>query len=74
MKSNWAWVTTDNATPPLITGVPRFHYRSTTCILPVRLQPGRTYSLWINHEKIQGFQDTAGVPALPYLLIFKTAQ
>ena len=43
-------------------------------MLPVKLQPGRTYAIWLNSENFGNFKDTAGHAAVPYLLIFKTKQ
>jgi hypothetical protein len=45
-----------------------------TCVLKVRLEPGKTYAWWLNSEKFKNFQDRAGQPAVPYLLIFRTNQ
>jgi hypothetical protein len=41
-------------------------------VLPVILQPGKVYALWINSEQFRNFVDVNGSPALPYLLIFET--
>ena len=43
-----------------------------TFVMPVALEPGRTYALWINSAKGKQFQDAQGQPAVPYLLVFKT--
>ncbi len=43
-----------------------------TFIMPVRLEPGRTYGMWLNSDKFEGFTDNTGRPAVPYLLIFQT--
>ena len=53
------------------------HYAKTdgrTCAVKVKLEPGRTYAFWLNSEKFHNFQDRAGRPAVPYLLIFQTKQ
>jgi len=39
-----------------------------TSVLPIALEPGKLYALWINHN----FRDVNGHPAVPYLLIFET--
>ncbi|MDD5596985.1 MAG: DUF4019 domain-containing protein [Victivallaceae bacterium] len=44
-----------------------------TCVLPVKLQPGKTYIIRINPPEFNSFRDTAGNPAIPYLLVFQTA-
>ena len=43
-----------------------------TCVIPVKLQPGRTYVLWFNTGKFNNFRDTAGNPSVPYMLVFET--
>ena len=43
-----------------------------TCVLPVRLAPNRTYAIWINSTTLQRFRDMTGLPAVPYLLVFRT--
>ena len=44
-----------------------------TCIVPVQLEPGRTYVLWFNKGKFNSFRDTQNNPAVPYLLVFRTS-
>jgi RNA polymerase sigma-70 factor (ECF subfamily) len=51
---------------------PRYMDDKRTCVLPVKLQPAKTYAVWINTEKLQNFKDTKGLVAVPYLLVFKT--
>jgi Big-like domain-containing protein len=43
-----------------------------TCVMPVKLQPGRTYVIWINSQKFKSFKDTENNSAVPYLLVFET--
>jgi hypothetical protein len=43
-----------------------------TCVLPVKLEPGKTYAIWVNSEKFNNFKDVGGRSAVPYLLGFKT--
>jgi hypothetical protein len=45
-----------------------------TCVINVALEPDKTYAIWINMGQYQGFRDSAGHPAVPYLLVFKTGQ
>jgi RNA polymerase sigma-70 factor (ECF subfamily) len=70
----WAWVQLNDETYPETRGQPHFSDDARTCILPVRLQPGTVYAIWINHEKFSTFQDPEGQPAVPYLLVFKTKE
>ena len=58
---------------PPTAGKPAFGRNGKTCVLPVKLQPGKTYALWLNTEQLRNFQDNNGTPAVPYLLVFKTA-
>jgi hypothetical protein len=44
-----------------------------TCVLPVKLESGKTYVVWLNSEKIENFKDSDGRAAVPYLLVFRTA-
>lgn len=69
---SWSWVKVDEESFPEMTGEPRFLPGQRTCVLPVRLQPGRIYALWLNHEPHMTFQSMDHVPSMPYLLVFKT--
>ncbi len=68
----WSWVKVDDRTFPEMTGMPRFLADQCTCVLPVKLSPGKLYAVWINYEEARNFRDSEGKPALPYLLIFQT--
>jgi hypothetical protein len=58
---------------PRIAGSARYLEDGRTCVLPVKLQPGRTYALWLNHrDSARNFKDADGQAAVPYLLIFET--
>ena len=69
---SWSWSTWGNENFPTTTGKPRYLEDRRTCVLPVRLEPGRFYALWLNTEKFRNFKDTDQVPAVPYLLTFHT--
>ena len=43
-----------------------------TCVLPVKLKPGKTYVIRINSQKYNYFKDKNGNSAVPYLLVFET--
>jgi hypothetical protein len=66
-----AWCRDNNYTVPETTGPPRY-VNQRTCVLPVRLQPGKVYAIWLNTESHPTFRDHNENPALPYLLIFET--
>ena len=41
-------------------------------MLPVKLEPGKTYTIGLNNENFHNFKDAAGNAAVPYVLQFKT--
>jgi Bacterial Ig-like domain len=43
-----------------------------TCVVPVKLQPGKTYVLWFNRGQYNAFRDNGNNPAIPYMLVFET--
>ncbi len=43
-----------------------------TCVMPVKLQPGKTYVLWLNRGQFMAFKDTDRHSSVPYLLVFET--
>ncbi len=43
-----------------------------TCVIPVELEPGKTYIMWFNRGRFNSFRDTKNNPSVPYLLVFKT--
>jgi len=69
---NWSWSTWSQESYPETTGQPKYADKK-TCVLPVKLQPGRFYAIWVNSEKFKNFKDTSGRAAVPYLLTFSTA-
>lgn len=68
----WSWSTASKESFPETAGKPSYAKDKRTCVLPVKLQPGKTYAIWINSQKFHNFKDAAGQPAVPYLLVFKT--
>jgi RNA polymerase sigma-70 factor (ECF subfamily) len=71
---SWSWVNVSENTSLETTGKPKYLEGKRTCVLSVRLQPGRTYAVRINSEDFGNFKDTDGRSALPYLLVFETKQ
>jgi hypothetical protein len=69
---SWSWGTASEDTYPETTGESRYLPGRKTCVLPVKLKPGRTYEIWINSDKFHNFRDNEGQPAAPYLLRFAT--
>lgn len=74
MKTDrWSWAMINKESFPKMDGDPKYLADKRTCVLPVKLEPGQTYAIWINSEKkFMDFKDTAGHSAVPYLLVFKT--
>jgi hypothetical protein len=69
---SWSWSTWGEENFPKLGGDPRYLADGRTCVLPVKLEPGKFYAIWLNSEKFKNFKDPAGHPAVPYLLTFKT--
>jgi hypothetical protein len=69
---SWSWATVSKDSFPTLAGKPKFLADKKTCVLPVKLEPGKTYAIWINSDQFDGFKDANGTPSLPYLLAFKT--
>jgi RNA polymerase sigma-70 factor (ECF subfamily) len=70
---SWSWSTFDEDSFPEIVGQIRYLDDQRTCVLPVKLQPGRFYATWLNSHKFRNFRDADGRSAVPYLLAFTTA-
>jgi hypothetical protein len=68
----WSWSTLSKQSFPKVDGKPKYLADKRTCVLPVELDPGKTYAIWVNSAKFGNFKDTSGRSASPYLLVFKT--
>lgn len=68
----WSWTAGGEASLPETTGEPSYRGDRRTWVLPVKLQPGKCYALWLNRENSMSFADQDGQPAIPYLLVFQT--
>ncbi len=68
----WAVVQTSKETFPETPGGIHYLPDKRTCVIPVKLQPGKTYVLWFNRGKFDSFRDTDNHPAVPYQLVFET--
>ena len=68
----FSWVTYGKDTFPKTTGKAHFLDDKRTCVLPVKLEPGHPYVMWLNQGQFKGFSDTDGNKAVPYLLVFET--
>jgi serine/threonine protein kinase len=70
--NSWTWSTAwENSTPETI-GPPHYLDDHRTCVLKVKLEPGRTYAWWLNSDKFKNFEDAAGQSSVPYLFSFQT--
>jgi RNA polymerase sigma-70 factor (ECF subfamily) len=69
---SWSWVRLSKESYPATAGDPKYLKDEKTCVLPVKLEPGKTYAIWINSEQFDNFKDADGKAAVPYLLVFKT--
>ena len=69
----WSWCSQSPATFPEIEKTKiRYLKDKRTCVLPVKLKPGKTYVIWVNTQKFRSFKDAEGHSAVPYLLVFQT--
>jgi len=69
---SWSWSTLSKESFPTLDGKPKYLEDKRTCVLPVKLEPGKTYAIWVNSAKFGNFKDSEGRSAVPYLLVFKT--
>jgi RNA polymerase sigma-70 factor (ECF subfamily) len=71
---SWSWSTWGEDTFPEMVGQPRYLPDGRTCVLSVKLQPGKFYATWLNSDKFKNFKDAGGRAAVPYLLTFRTRE
>lgn len=69
---NWSWAIHSPESFPKLAGKPKYLADKRTCVLPVTLEPGKTYAIWVNSSKLGNFKDADGRSAVPYLLVFQT--
>jgi len=69
---SWSWVRSSPEEFPESTGDVHYLEGLTTCVMPVKLEPGTKYVVWFNSANYQNFKDADGRPAVPYLLVFQT--
>ena len=69
---SWSWTILAPEHFPKVDGQPKYLADKRTSVLPVKLEPGKTYAIWVNTERLVNFKDAGGRPAVPYLLVFKT--
>lgn len=73
-QDSWSFVITEAGEFPETTGDPSFRDER-TCVLPVKLEKGKTYAVGVNSAQRRGFVSAAddARAAEPYILVFKTA-
>ncbi len=71
---SWSWSTWGEENFPETTGQAHYLADGRTCVLPVKLKPGKFYASWLNSDKFHGFADRNGHSAVPYLFTFETAK
>ncbi len=70
---SWSWPTGNKYAAPKVEGGDiHFERDGRTCVMPVKLEAGKTYVIGVNSERFHGFQDEEGHAALPYLMVFRT--
>jgi RNA polymerase sigma-70 factor (ECF subfamily) len=72
MDKSWSWSQLSDTNFPKVNGDPHYDRDRRTCVLPVKLEPGKAYAFWLNSEKFGNFKDADGMAAVPYLLVFET--
>jgi hypothetical protein len=76
--NNWSWEIYSKESFPRMDGKPKYLADKRTCVLPVKLEPGKTYAIRVNKEAYMSinlsgnFMAADGRSAVPYLLVFRT--
>jgi hypothetical protein len=68
----WSWAQITASSFPTLAGKAHFLSDKRTCVLPVHLEPGKSYAIWVNAEHYDNFRDLGNRPAVPYLIVFQT--
>jgi RNA polymerase sigma-70 factor (ECF subfamily) len=71
-NGNWAFGYLSKEMFPETTGKPRYLDDKRTCVLPVKLEPGKTYIIALNKPPFDSFMDTDKRKAMEYMLVFET--
>jgi RNA polymerase sigma-70 factor (ECF subfamily) len=72
MDQSWSWSQISEETFPKTDGKPHYDKDQRTCVLPVKLEAGKTYVIWLNSAEFGNFKDAEEHSAVPYLLVFET--
>ena len=72
-KEMWSVVKVSDDTFPALAGA--VHYvDERNFVIPVELEPGATYALWLNYKQNDAFRDVHGNASIPYFLVFQTRE
>jgi hypothetical protein len=72
MMASWSFATHGEKAFPQVLGAPSLSPDHITISLPIRLEPNRTYVVWLNTETYKNFKSEDGEAAEPYRLTFHT--
>ena len=73
MAEGWSWVTEGGDSFPERAGEAGQSFDRRSAFLPVRLEPGRSYVVWLNSEAYLNFRDPEGRVLPPLRWTFTTA-
>ena len=74
LDQSWSFVRTSPESFPKLVGNPNYAPDKRTCLVKVSLEPDKSYAIWLNSESNRNFKDSDQRPAVPYLLVFRTAK
>ena len=72
IDGSWSWAQVSDETFPKTTGKPHYEADNRTCVLPVKLEPGKCYVLSLNNPPFTNFVDEDNHKAMGYTLVFET--
>ena len=72
MAPSWSFATGGEKAFPELWGNPSLSDDHITITLPIRLEPNRTYVVWMNTDRYKNFKSEDGAAAEPYRLTFST--
>jgi Big-like domain-containing protein len=74
LDKSWSWGQISDDTAVKATGKPHYLKDGKTCVLPVSLEPNKTYVIQLNalDGHFANFKDENKRPAVAYLLVFET--
>ncbi|MCE5341728.1 MAG: tetratricopeptide repeat protein [Planctomycetaceae bacterium] len=71
-QHGWSWCRTGPLSDyPTVLGNPKWR-DNRTCVLPVKVEPARSYLVIINYAPYESFKNTDMIPAKTYAIVFAT--